>query len=62
MADAPEKATEMLKVFIGERLSRDLDKLARLSDRKTSEYVRLLLLRHVYGHSKSTDGEDLAEE
>lgn len=61
MPDA-EKATEMLKVFVSERLLREVDRLARADHRKTSEYVRLLLLRHVYGHGTAGDDVDLAEE
>lgn len=45
-----EKKTEAVKVWMDERLFVDLNRLAILDDRKLSEYINVILTRHVYGH------------
>lgn len=45
-----EKKTEAVKVWMDERLFVDLNRLAILDDRKLSEYINVVLGRHVYGH------------
>lgn len=49
--DRPDKKTEQVKVWMDERLFVDLNRLAILDDRKLSEYISVVLSRHVYGHS-----------
>lgn len=50
-----EKCTEQLPLRIGERLLLDLSRLANAEDRSVSEYCRIVLERHVYGHARRLD-------
>lgn len=45
-----DKKTEQVKVWMDEKLFIDLNRLAVLDDRKLSEYIGVVLGRHVYGH------------
>lgn len=47
-----DKKTEQVKVWMEEKLFVDLNRLAISEDRKLSEYIGVILSRHVYGHSK----------
>ena len=51
MASVPPKKTELLKLYVDERLYVDLNRLAVLDDRKLTEYVYLILWRHANGNS-----------
>ena len=53
MASVPEKKTEALRVWVESDLELRLRRMADESDRPLSEYVALLLRRHVYGNDKS---------
>lgn len=48
MADL--KRTECLKVYVCEALELELRRLAELDDRKLSDYIAVVLRRHVFGH------------
>ena len=45
-----EKLTQAVKVWISEPLELDLRRLADDDGRSLSDYVRVILSRHVYGH------------
>lgn len=45
------KKAEPVKIWMSERLFVDLNRLAIADDRKLSEYIGVILSRHVYGHS-----------
>ncbi len=50
------KKTEPVKVWLSEPLELELRRLADLEERKLSDYLGLVLRRHVYGHaSRMTD-------
>lgn len=53
------KKTSRLMVWVAPALELELHRLALADDRKLSEYVGVLLRRHVYGHSacSSDDAE-----
>lgn len=51
MADL--KKTEAVKVWLSEPLELELRRLADRDDRKLSEYIGMILRRHVYGHGAS---------
>lgn len=59
MASVPEKKTEAIRVYVAEPLELALRRLAEENDRSLSEYIALVLKRHVYGHGKrdGLDGE-----
>lgn len=50
-----DKNTEQVKVWLDEALLLALSKLADRDDRKLSEYIRVVLSHHVYGHASRTD-------
>lgn len=53
------KKTEFVKVWMGDKLYVALNRLAAADDRKLSEYVGLVLGRHVFGHdTRQPDEED----
>jgi hypothetical protein len=60
-----EKKTEPVKIWMSERLFVDLNRLAIADDRKLSEYIGVILSRHVYGHftrrPELEDGANRAE-
>lgn len=47
-----EKKTECVKVWMDERTSVELMRLAAMDDRKLSEYINRVLSLHVFGHVK----------
>lgn len=53
------KKTEHVKVWLSEPLELELRRLADLDDRKLSDYIGLVLRRHVWGHCSRVplDGE-----
>lgn len=53
MASVPEKKTEALRVWVETDLELRLRRLAEAEDRSLSEYLSLLLRRHVYGNDRS---------
>jgi hypothetical protein len=57
-----EKCTEQLPLRIGERLLLDLSRLANNEDRSVSEYCRIILERHVYGHARRLEDAQAAGE
>ena len=52
-----EKKTECVKVWVGERLFVELNRCAIRDDRKLSDFIGLLLERHVYGHRPRPEPE-----
>lgn len=51
-----EKCTRSLPpIRVDESLETALMRLAANDDRKLSEYIKLVLARHVYGHGASVD-------
>ena len=52
-----EKKTECIKVWLSEPLELELRRMADADSRKLSEYIGLVLRRHVWGHSASTASE-----
>lgn len=57
----PEKCTRQLPpVRVPESLEMGLLRLAARDDRSLSEYIKLTLSRHVFGHAPTVDA--LAEE
>lgn len=54
MASVPEKKTEAIRVWVEPDLELRLRRLAEQEDRSLSEYIALLLRRHVYGNDKTT--------
>ena len=65
MASVPEKKTEALRVWVESDLELRLRRLADEADRSVSEYIQLLLYRHVYGNDRSrwpgTEGPDRSD-
>ena len=67
MASVPDKdkKTEAIRVYVSEPLELALRRLADDNDRSLSEYIALVLKRHVYGHGKcgqpEGEGTDKAE-
>ena len=65
MAANPEKKTEALRVYVSEGLELELRRLAERDDRSLSEYIAMVLKRHVYGHracgQPNGEGPDKAE-
>ena len=57
MADDGKK-TECVKVWLSEPLELELRRMADGDSRKLSEYIGLILRRHVWGHSASTVVDD----
>lgn len=55
------KRTESVKVWLSEPLELALRRLADGEDRKLSDYIALVLRRHVWGHAAkvATDAEPL---
>jgi hypothetical protein len=49
-----DKKTRRLDVWVSEPLELDLHRLAARDDRKLSEYIGMILARHVYGHLSTT--------
>ncbi len=47
---AADKKTVDVKVWMDEKLELELRRLAEADDRKLSEYIALILRKHVYGH------------
>lgn len=52
-----DKKTECVKVWMGERLFVDLNRLAIADDRKLSDFIGLLLERAAYGIAKPRTSE-----
>lgn len=50
-----EKCTEQLPLRIGSDLLLALTRLAISEERSVSDYCRIVLARHVYGHGRSLD-------
>ena len=53
MASVPEKKTEAIRVWVEQDLELRLRRMAEDADRSLSEYISLLLRRHVYGNDKT---------
>lgn len=54
---AEEKKTERLTVWLPMRLELELRRLAERDERELSNYIGMILTRHVYGHApKCADG------
>lgn len=51
MAECPlsQKCLESIKLHLPDTLKRDLQDLAMQEDRPVSEYIRVILVQHVYG-------------
>ncbi len=60
MPPSDDKKTESIKVWLSEALELELRRLADLDQRRLSEYIGVVLRRHVFGHvvppSESTEG------
>ncbi len=56
------KNTERIETKGTERMLLDLSKLAALEDRSLSEYLRIILRRHLYGNAKAFDSESLDDK
>lgn len=50
-----DKNNEQVKVWLDSPLLLALSKLADRDDRKLSEYIRVVLTHHVYGHATRAD-------
>lgn len=51
-----EKKLASIKVHVSEPLELELRRLAERDDRKLSDYIGMILRRHVYGHlPRATD-------
>jgi hypothetical protein len=50
---ADDKKTESIKVWLSEPLELELRRMADADSRKLSEYIGIVLRRHVWGHSAS---------
>ena len=54
-----EKCTRQLPpIRVGETLERRLMQLASLDERALSEYIRLVLQKHVWGHAATVPADD----
>jgi len=61
MADSPmaEKCIRQLPpIRVGDTLERRLMQLAALDERSLSEYIRLVLQKHVFGHAATVPADD----
>lgn len=58
---ADDKRTECIKVYVSEPLELELRRLADADDRKLSDYIAVVLRRHVFGHlaPSGDDGQGL---
>jgi cytidylate kinase len=54
---ADDKKTGCVKVWLSEPLELELHRLAARDDRKLSEYIGLVLRRHVFGHVALTGSD-----
>jgi hypothetical protein len=45
-----DKRSECVKVYVSEPLELELRRLADAEDRKLSDYIAIVLRRHVFGH------------
>lgn len=54
MAGDLGKKSEPLRIWVSEPLELELRRLADRDDRKLSDYVELILRRHVFGHLAHT--------
>ena len=52
-----DKRSECLKVYVSEPLELELRRLADAEDRKLSDYIAIVLRRHVFGHLSPGGGE-----
>lgn len=52
-----DKKTEYVKVWLSEPLELELHRLADRDDRKLSDYIGIILRRHVWGHAARTPGD-----
>lgn len=58
-----EKCTRNLPpIRVGETLERRLMQLASLDERALSEYIRLVLMKHVFGHSVIVPDDEGADK
>jgi hypothetical protein len=53
MASVPDKKSEALRTWVEPDLELRLRRMAEAEDRALSEYVALVLRRHVYGNDKT---------
>ncbi len=51
------KNNERIESKITERMLLDISRAAALQDRSLSDYVRLVLRNHLYGHVRASEGE-----
>ena len=65
MAHDLGKKSEPLRIWVSEPLELELRRLADRDDRKLSDYVELILRRHVFGHlgrlTDTTEGTKRSE-
>jgi cytidylate kinase len=54
---AESKKTECVKVWLSGAIELELRRLADRDERKLSDYIGLILRRHVYGHCDAARGE-----
>lgn len=54
---AVDKKTEGIKVWLSEPLELELRRLADKDERKLSEYIGMILRRHVFGHAAPSAGD-----
>jgi fructose-1,6-bisphosphatase/sedoheptulose 1,7-bisphosphatase-like protein len=52
-----DKRTACVKVYVSEPLELELRRLAEADDRKLSDYIAVILRRHVFGHVALTAGD-----
>jgi predicted transcriptional regulator len=61
-----DKQTTSVKVWLSDALELDLHRLADVDQRSLSDYIRLILSRHVYGYratdATGTEGANRGEE
>jgi hypothetical protein len=46
-----DKRSECVKVYVSEPLELELHRLASANDRTLSDYIAVILRRHVFGHA-----------
>ena len=57
MAADDRKNTERAETKVTERMLLDLGRAAALQDRTLSEFIRILLRNHLYGHCRQMESE-----
>ena len=56
---AEKRIRQLPPLRVDEALELQLLRLASVDDRSLSEYIRLVLERHVFGHARSVSGDSV---